>query len=71
MNMIIHFRIFFWRLGFGARGGCQDKSPGDRLDPPLNLPLALQTCALSSVKKSMKTRSAMGQTGKAPSNPIN
>ena len=26
---------------------------------------------MSSVKKSMKTTSAMGQTGKAPSNPIN
>ena len=63
MNMIIHFRIFFWRLGFGARGGCQDKSPGDRLDPPLNLPLWRL--------ESMKTRSAVGQTGKAPSNPIN
>ena len=55
----------------GARGGCQGESPDDRLDPPLNLQPALQTSAWSSVKKSMKTRSAMGQTGKAPSNPIN
>ena len=32
---------------------------------------ALVPSAWSSVKKSMKTRSAMGQTGKAPSNPLN
>ena len=62
-----------WRhlLEIGARGGCQGESPGDRLDLPLNLLQALRTSALSSVKKSMKTRSAMGQTGKAPSNPLN
>eukprot|EP00964_Phaeocystis_antarctica_P127624 scaffold91305_cov36-Phaeocystis_antarctica.AAC.2 len=52
----------------GARGGCQDESPSDRLDPSLNLLLALRTSAWTPVKKSMKTRSAMGQTGKAPSN---
>eukprot|EP00964_Phaeocystis_antarctica_P037259 scaffold21280_cov75-Phaeocystis_antarctica.AAC.1 len=32
---------------------------------------ASNSSAWSSVKKSMKTRSAVGQTGKAPSNPIN
>ena len=32
---------------------------------------ALVRSAWSSVKKSMKTRSAVGQTGRAPSNPIN
>ena len=62
-----------WRhlLEIGARGGCQGESPGDRLDLPLNLLRAPGRGALSSVKKSMKTRSAVGQTGKAPSNPLN
>ena len=62
-----------WRhlLEIGARGGCQGESPGDRLDLPLNLLQAHHRGALSSVKKSMKTRSAVGQTGKAPSNPLN
>ena len=58
-------------LEIGARGGCQGESPGDRLDLPLNLLQAPGRGAWTSVKKSMKTRSAVGQTGKAPSNPLN
>ena len=58
-------------LEIGARGGCQGESPGDRLDLPLNLLQAPHRGAWTSVKKSMKTRSAVGQTGKAPSNPLN
>eukprot|EP00964_Phaeocystis_antarctica_P095387 scaffold61861_cov79-Phaeocystis_antarctica.AAC.1 len=42
-----------------------------RADPRLNLQLALRRSAWQPAEESMKTRSAMGQTGRASSNPIN
>eukprot|EP00964_Phaeocystis_antarctica_P008514 scaffold4595_cov62-Phaeocystis_antarctica.AAC.2 len=41
-----------------------------RADPRLNLLLALRRAPGGPLRKSMKTRRAMGQTGRASSNPI-